>query len=54
MRFAALVPLLFSTSLIFAQETPKPEAEKPTPEQMEVAYQAHVQELTKDLHYQEG
>jgi len=54
MRFAALVPLLFSTSLIFAQETPKPEAETPSPEQMEAAYQAHVQALTKGLHYQEG
>jgi uncharacterized membrane-anchored protein len=54
MRFATLVPLIFSTSLIFAQETPKLESEKPTQEQMEAAYKAHVQELTKDLHYQEG
>ncbi|MEK7953790.1 DUF2167 domain-containing protein [Luteolibacter soli] len=54
MRFAALVPLLFSTSFIFAQETPKVEADNPSPEQEEAAYQAHVQKLTKDLHYQEG
>lgn len=54
MRFAALVPLLFSSGLIFAQEAPKLEADKPTPEQMQAAYQEHVQELTKDLHYQEG
>lgn len=54
MRLTALVPLFCSAGLIFAQETPKPESGNPTPEQIEAAYQEHVQELTKDLHYQEG
>jgi uncharacterized membrane-anchored protein len=54
MRFASLVPLIFSASFTFAQETPKPEADEPTPEQIEAANQAYAQELTKDLRYQEG
>ncbi|MCW1926567.1 DUF2167 domain-containing protein [Luteolibacter arcticus] len=54
MRFSALVPLFLSAGFIFAQETPKPEAGEPTPEQMAAAYQEHVRELTKDLKYQEG
>jgi len=54
MRLASLVPLLFSATFIFAQETPGPEAEKPTPEQMAALYQEQAEQLTKDLHYQEG
>ncbi|MCW1884261.1 DUF2167 domain-containing protein [Luteolibacter flavescens] len=53
MRFASLVPLLFSAGLVFAQEAPKPE-ESPSPEQMEAAYEAEVQEMVKALNYQES
>lgn len=50
MRFASLIPLFFSASFIFAQETPKTEPAAPSIDQEE----ARLIELAKGLHYKEG